>query len=85
MEIVFTPEAITHLSEWQKSGNTAVQKKIQELLLSIRETQFQGVGKPETLKHQLSGKWSRRINKEHRIIYAVSDDLIKIYALKGHY
>jgi toxin YoeB len=56
MEIVFTPEALAHLGEWQKSGNTAVQRKIQELLLSIRDTAFQGIGKPEALKYQLAGK-----------------------------
>jgi toxin YoeB len=85
MEVVFTPKAMEHLTEWQKSGNTAVQKKIKELLFSIRESPFKGVGKPEALKHQLSGKWSRRINGEHRIVYAVDDELIKIYSLKGHY
>ena len=56
MEIVFTPEAITHLSEWQKSGNIAVQKKIQELLLSIRETPFQGVRKTRSVETSTIGE-----------------------------
>jgi len=45
---------------------------------------FEGIGKPEQLRYQLTGKWSRRINEEHRIIYDVTDDIINIYSLKGH-
>ncbi|WP_114936257.1 Txe/YoeB family addiction module toxin [Mucilaginibacter endophyticus] len=60
-------------------------KKIKELLLSIRDTPFQGIGKPEALKYQLAGKWSRRIDREHRIVYAVDGEIIRIYSLKGHY
>ena len=69
----------------EKSGNTGVQKKIEELLLSIRKTPFEGIGKPEPLKYDLSGKWSRRINYEHRIIYSLDDDVLNIHSLKGHY
>jgi len=85
MEIVFTPKALDDLNQWRKSGNISVQKKINELLQSIIETPFSGVGKPEALKHELSGKWSRRINSEHRIIYSVIDDKLNVYSLKGHY
>jgi len=85
MEVVFTPKAITHLKEWQQSGNTSIQNKIKELLFSIRESPCKGIGKPEPLKHQLSGKWSRRINSEHRIVYSLDGDTINIYSLKGHY
>jgi len=85
MEIVFTPKALDDLNQWRKSGNISVQKKINELLQSIIETPFSGVGKPEALKHELSGKWSRRINSEHRIIYSVIDDKLNVYSLTGHY
>ena len=85
MEIVFTPKALDDLNQWKKSGNTSVKKKITELLQSISETPFSGVEKPEALKHELSGKWSRRINGEHRIIYSVIDDKLNVYSLKGHY
>jgi toxin YoeB len=85
MEIVFTPKALDDLNQWKKSGNISVQKKINELLQSIIETPFSGIGKPEALKHELSGKWSRRINGEHRIIYSVIDDILNVYSLKGHY
>jgi toxin YoeB len=52
-----------------KSGNIGIQKKIEQLLRSIQETPFEGVGKPEPLKHELSGKWSRMIDHTHRIVY----------------
>jgi toxin YoeB len=85
MEVIFTPKALSHLKDWKKSGNTGVQKKIEELLQSIRDTPFEGIGKPEPLKHELSGKWSRRIDHTHRIIYGVDNDVLNIYSLKGHY
>lgn len=85
MEVVFTPKALSDLKEWKQSGNVGIQNKIKELLLSIRESPFTGIGKPEPLKHQLAGKWSRRINSEHRIVYALDGDAINVYSLKGHY
>jgi toxin YoeB len=85
MEVAFTPKALSQLSDWKKSGNVAIHKKIEELLRSIRENPFEGIGKPEPLKHELSGKWSRRINYEHRIIYSVNNDTVNVYSLKGHY
>ncbi|WP_374756110.1 Txe/YoeB family addiction module toxin [Dyadobacter frigoris] len=62
-----------------------MQKKIKELLLSIQETPFHGIGKPEALKYELSGSWSRRIDHEHRIVYRVTEKFIKIESLKDHY
>jgi toxin YoeB len=85
MEVILSPQAIDDLEYWKKSGNKIVQKKIQQLLESIQETPFEGVGKPEALKHNLSGSWSRRINHEHRIIYRLQDDKIIIDALRYHY
>ena len=85
MEVIFTSAALTHLDDWRKSGNKTIQNKIKELIYSILETPFEGIGKPEPLKHKLSGKWSRRINQEHRIIYLPLENTIKIYSLKGHY
>ncbi|MCO5950623.1 Txe/YoeB family addiction module toxin [Mucilaginibacter flavidus] len=87
MEIVYSDEAQKDINFWKKSGNKAVQQKIQQLLNSIKETPYEGIGKPEPLKYGLSGLWSRRINLEHRIIYQVleGNDRIKIYSLKGHY
>jgi toxin YoeB len=85
MEVILSPQAIDDLEYWKKSGNKIVQKKIQQLLESIQETPFEGVGKPEGLKHNLSGSWSRRINHEHRVIYRLQDDKIIIDALRYHY
>jgi toxin YoeB len=85
MQIELHEKAITDLEFWKKSGNKSVQKKIQQLILSIQENPFMGIGKPEQLKHDLSGQWSRRINAEHRIIYDVIDDILNIYSLRGHY
>lgn len=85
MEIELFEDAIEDLKYWQKSGNKAVQKKIQQLLIDIKEHPFEGVGKPEALKYELAGKWSRRINTEHRIVYDVTEDKIRVFSLKGHY
>lgn len=85
MEVIFTPKALSDLNDWQKSGNVAIQKKIKELLESIRTSPFKGIGKPEALKHELSGKWSRRINHEHRIVYSLVNDKLNVYSLRGHY
>ena len=85
MEISFTDKALYDLNFWKQSGNVQLQLMIQNLLKSIMDTPYTGVGKPEMLKYGLSGKWSRRINKEHRIIYEVLNDNVIILSLKGHY
>lgn len=87
MEIDFTDDAKSDLAFWIKSGNKSIQKKINELIDSISQTPYSGVGKQEALKHGLSGLWSRRINKEHRLIYEIDEvnNLILIHSLKGHY
>jgi toxin YoeB len=59
--------------------------KIADLIEETSRTPFYGKGKPEQLKHQLTGYWSRRIDKEHRLVYAVSDDKIEIISCKYHY
>jgi len=63
----------------------AVFKKINELIKDIKRAPFEGVGKPEQLKHELSGLWSRRISKEHRFVYRVLIDEVEIWSCKGHY
>ena len=63
--------------------------KISALIEDIQLDLFDGIGKPEPLKHHLTGKWSRRINQEHRIIYEFTDqntiEILDILSLKGHY
>jgi toxin YoeB len=85
MEIEFYAKAERDFEYWKKSGNKAIQNKIQELFLDMKKHPFEGIGKPEPLKYEFTGQWSRRINLEHRIIYDVVGDIINIYSLKGHY
>ncbi|MBX9784777.1 MAG: Txe/YoeB family addiction module toxin [Chitinophagaceae bacterium] len=85
MEVEFTFEALADLKHWKKTNNSAILKRIRLLIESISETPFEGTGKPEPLKYNLKGCWSRRINKEHRIVYEVMDKKIIIHSLQGHY
>jgi len=73
MEIIYTPRAAEDLKYWKKSGNKGVQAKIIQLIGDIEKHPFEGIGKPEPLKHNLSGAWSRRITHEHRLVYEVND------------
>lgn len=70
---------------FSKSGNKSVMNKITALLKDIAEHPYTGIGKPEPLKYELQGKWSRRINSEHRIIYSVNDDIVTVYVLSMRY
>lgn len=81
----FTDKAIEDITAHKKSGNKAVLKKLLILLAELSEHPFTGTGKPETLKHKLSGTWSRRINHEHRLVYEVEDNIVFILSAKGHY
>ncbi len=69
----------------KKSGNKAILKKILILLNELAEHPFEGTGKPESLKYEFSGYWSRRINQEHRLIYEIDGDRVLILSAKGHY
>ena len=55
------------------------------LMEELAQHPFTGTGKPEPLKHEFSGCWSRRINREHRLVYEVSDNIVSILSAKGHY
>lgn len=87
--IVFSSKAEQDIQFWKKSGNKSIIKKITELIKAIQFEPYQGIGKPEPLKHELSGKWSRRIDKEHRLIYQILEDgtldILSIISAKGHY
>lgn len=85
MEIIYSEIAQEDIAYWKKSGNKGIQKKIQSLIEDIKKTPFEGIGKPHALKHNLSGSWARRINDEHRIVYAVDGNFIKVDSLRGHY
>ena len=85
MEISFADKAQEDIVFWRKSGNTAAQSKIKKLLEAIIKTPYEGLGKPEALKHELSGAWSRRIDREHRVVYEVYENKVVILSLRGHY
>ena len=85
MEVAYLQQALDDLEFWRTSGNKSIQVKISLLIESIKANPYKGLGKPEPLKYGLAGKWSRRINKEHRIVYEVEKSKIFVYSLKGHY
>ena len=85
MEVILLPQAMEDVEYWKKSGNKQVEQKITNLIKAIVESPFTGIGNPEALKHELVGKWSRRINKEHRIVYEVQGEKIIIHQLRFHY
>ena len=85
--IILAEQAVKDYKFWKESGNKAIIKKIARLLEDIAEHPFIGIGKPEALKYDLAGYWSRRINTEHRIVYRVMEDVIEIevLAMRYHY
>lgn len=85
MEIVLLPQAQKDRDYWKKSGNKAIMERISALLKDIMEHPYTGIGKPEPLKYDLAGKWSRRINAEHRLIYSVNENIITVYVLSMRY
>ncbi|HAQ19147.1 MAG TPA: Txe/YoeB family addiction module toxin [Prolixibacteraceae bacterium] len=85
MEIEYTVQAEGDLKYWQRTNNKTILKKIRALLENILETPYSGIGKPEALKHELSGKWSRRITKSDRLVYQIVGNKLYIFSLQGHY
>jgi toxin YoeB len=80
----FDPNGFEDLAWWVEKDR----KKALRIIKLIKEAQkdpFSGTGKPEPLKHELSGCWSRRIDKEHRLVYQVKEDKIRILACRYHY
>jgi toxin YoeB len=84
MPLLFTDTAWQDYVYWAEQ-NPKVLAQINRLIEDIRRNPYQGLGKPEPLKHQLSGFWSRRINLEHRLVYRVADKRIEIIQCRYHY
>lgn len=89
MNILFTPNAWGEFEEWVVNDEE-ISKKITSLIKAIRRDPYKGIGKPEPLKHALKGFWSRRITREHRLVYRVKgkkgeDQRIEIVQCKFHY
>ncbi len=83
-QIKFEMRALAELEDWIRT-QPKVAAKIVELLQEICKTPFEGKGKPEPLKNKYKGFWSRRITDEHRLIYDVTEQAIRVVACKGHY
>ena len=87
MEIKFLPRAEEDLEYWKQTGNKRIMKRISALLADILEHPFSGIGKPEPLKGEQHGLWSRRITDEHRLVYSISSGRVYVYVLsmRFHY
>jgi toxin YoeB len=83
-KILLEDNAIEDFEFWSKNDLKTL-KKIAELFVAIAKNPFEGIGKPELLKGNLTGYWSRRINEEHRIVYAVDQEKIVVISCRYHY
>jgi toxin YoeB len=84
MKLIFAENAWEDYLYWQRVYKKLL-KRTNLLIQDIQRSPFDGIGKPEPLKHALSGYWSRRVNDEHRIVYKVADDSLFIAQLRHHY
>ena len=84
MNITWTPESWKEYLYWQKQ-NKNILKKINILIKEVQRTPYIGIGKPELLKHELAGCYSRRISSEHRLVYEIQNNNIVIISCKYHY
>jgi len=84
VKLVFSENAWEDYLYWQKTDRKVV-LRINALIRDIQRDPFDGIGKPEALRHALSGYWSRRITDEHRIVYKIEGDAVMIAQLRYHY
>jgi len=84
MNVTFTPTALDDLRYWLKTDKRQAERVL-ALIEEIRRTPFEGTGKPEPLRFQLAGCWSRRIDREHRLVYQVEETEIVVIACRYHY
>ncbi|QRR03862.1 Txe/YoeB family addiction module toxin [Dyadobacter sandarakinus] len=84
MKIVFSENAWDDYKSWQEEDKKMA-KRINDLIKDIQRHPFEGIGKPEPLKFDFKGYWSRRIDQEHRLVYKIENDSLLIYACRYHY
>lgn len=84
MKLIFSENAWKDYLYWQRTDKKIL-KRVNLLIREIQRTPYEGIGKPELLKHGLSGYWSRRITDEHRIVYKAEEDAVVIAQLRYHY
>ena len=82
--ITFSRNAWEDYISWQKEDKKVL-RKINRLIKDIQRTPYQGIGNPEPLKYDLAGLWSRRIDREHRLVYQVTGEELRIYSCRYHY
>ncbi len=82
--ISFTPDCFKDFTNWLPTDKK-IYSKINDLIIEILRTPFEGTGNPEALKHEYKGYWSRRINHEHRLVYKVTESEIIFISCKHHY
>ena len=80
----FSKTALLDIEQHKKSGDKATLKKIERLLNELIQHPSTGTGQPEKLKHNLQGLYSRRINKKHRLVYSINEELVNVYVLSAH-
>ncbi len=84
MRLVFSENAWSDYLHWQKADRKIL-KRINHLIQEILRSPYEGIGKPESLKYDLTGYWSRRIDSEHRLVYKVESDAVLIAQCRYHY
>ncbi len=84
MKIIFSQNSWEDYLSWQTEDKKML-RKINSLIKDIQRTPYQGLGKPEPLKYDLAGLWSRRIDREHRLVYQVIGDELFVYSCRYHY
>ena len=84
MKLLWTEDAWEDYCRWQKQDKKTI-KRINNLIKDIQRNPIDGIGKPEQLKENLSGLWSRRIDDVNRIVYRITENAIEILAVKNHY
>ena len=84
MILQFTDQALEDLEYWKQHDQQRV-ARVKKLLSNIMETPYTGIGKPEALKYDLQGYWSRRIDHEHRLVYKIDGEAVIVAACRFHY
>ena len=84
MNIELSDQAKEDIAHWNRADPSRT-AKIQRLLQSVMQTPYSGLGKPEPLKHSLSGYWSRRIDMEHRLVYRIAGETLYVVSCRYHY
>jgi toxin YoeB len=85
MEVIYKDKAIEDIKFWKKSGQKNLQSRITKLIEDIQLHPETGLGNPEPLKYELSGLWSRKIDKGNRLIYEIFENNLHVISMRGHY